>query len=55
MNGCGADPDFVAEYGDRGLRALGGGRAAEKLLGEQDPRAAVPALLRMLESAAGDL
>ena len=41
--------DFVAEHGDRGLRALGGRRAAEKWLDEQEPGLDVPALERRLE------
>ena len=28
--------DYAAEYGDRGLRALGGRREAERWLGQQD-------------------
>jgi LAO/AO transport system kinase len=40
--------DFVAEHGDRGLRALGGRRAAEQWLSEQDPGLDVPALLAAL-------
>jgi len=44
--------DFVAEYGARGLRALGGRRSAAKLLGEQDAALDVPALTRVLETAA---
>ena len=44
--------DFAAEHGERGLRALGGRRAALKLLGEQDPALDVPALTRLLEQAA---
>ena len=32
----GALADFVAEHGERGLRALGGRRAAERFLAEQD-------------------
>jgi LAO/AO transport system kinase len=43
---------FAAEYGERGLRALGGRRAAERTLGEQDPARTVPELLAALESAA---
>jgi LAO/AO transport system kinase len=43
--------DFVAEHGERGLRALGGRREAEKLLARQEPGLDVPALLRRLESA----
>src|SRR5918998_5866844 len=33
----GALADFVAEHGERGLRALGGRRAAERFLSERDP------------------
>ena len=43
--------DFAAEHGERGLRALGGRRAAERLLAEQDPGADVPALVAALEAA----
>ena len=46
--------DFAAEYGDRGVRALGGRRAAERLLGQDDPGLDVPALLAVLETAAAD-
>ncbi|HKG65373.1 MAG TPA: GTP-binding protein [Solirubrobacteraceae bacterium] len=49
----GALADLVAERGERGLRALGGRRAAEKLLAEQDPALEQPALLGLLESRAG--
>jgi LAO/AO transport system kinase len=42
--------DFAAEYGERGLRELGGRRAAERLLSAQDPALDVPALLRVLEA-----
>jgi LAO/AO transport system kinase len=41
--------DFIAEHGDRGLRALGGRRAAELWLADQDPGIDVPALGRALE------
>jgi LAO/AO transport system kinase len=41
--------DFVAEHGDRGLRALGGRRSAERWLSEQRPGLDVPALLTELE------
>jgi LAO/AO transport system kinase len=41
--------DFVAERGDRGLRALGGRREAERWLAHQDPGLDVPALLVALE------
>jgi LAO/AO transport system kinase len=44
--------DFVAEHGERGLRALGGRRTADKLLAEQDRALDVPALTRALEQAA---
>ncbi len=44
--------DFIAEHGERGLRALGGRRAAGKLLAEQEPALDVPALTRALEQAA---
>jgi len=44
--------DFTAEHGERGLRALGGRRAAERLLAEQDPALDVPALTRALQKAA---
>ena len=44
--------DFVAEHGDRGLRALGGRRAAEHWLSEQDPGLDVPALFAALERQA---
>ena len=48
----GALADFVAEHGERGLRGLGGRRAALKLLGEQDATLDVSALTRALESQA---
>jgi LAO/AO transport system kinase len=40
--------DFTTEYGERGLRAVGGRRDAEKWLSEQDPRLDVAALGRLL-------
>lgn len=43
---------FAAEYGERGLRTLGGRRAAEQALAEEDPTAALPALLAALEHRA---
>jgi LAO/AO transport system kinase len=49
---AGALADFAAEHGDRGLRALGGRRAAERVLAEQDPGADVTALVEALEHAA---
>jgi LAO/AO transport system kinase len=44
--------DFVAEHGERGLRALGGPRAARARLEEADPGADVPALVAGLEAEA---
>jgi LAO/AO transport system kinase len=49
----GALADFTAEHGDRGLRALGGRRAAERLLLELDPGLDAAALARALEGVAG--
>lgn len=49
---AGALNDFVKEHGERGMRALGGRRAAETLLGAQEPDLEVPALLTVLEQAA---
>ena len=47
--------DFTAEHGERGLRALGGRRVAERWLTGQDPALDVPSLLEALdrEAAAG--
>jgi LAO/AO transport system kinase len=44
--------DFVAEYGDRGLRGLGGRRAAERWLDDQPDALDVAALTRRLEQRA---
>jgi LAO/AO transport system kinase len=44
--------DFVAEHGERGLRALGGRRAALRFLAEQDPGLDVASLLERLEQRA---
>jgi LAO/AO transport system kinase len=44
--------DFVTEYGERGLRALGGRRDAEKWLTQQDPGLDVPALGSLLSQRA---
>lgn len=49
---AGALSDFAAEYGERGLRALGGTREAAKLLGASDRMLDGCALTRLLESAA---
>lgn len=40
--------DFAAEHGERGLRALGGRREAERWLSQQDQGLDVPALTRAL-------
>lgn len=48
----GALADFVAEHGERGLRALGGRRAAERFLTDQDAALEGPALVRALEARA---
>jgi LAO/AO transport system kinase len=44
--------DFVAEHGERGLRALGGRLEAQRWLERQDPDLDVPALERALEARA---
>ena len=44
--------DFVTEHGERGLRALGGRREAERWLAEQDPGLDVAALGRRLAQRA---
>jgi LAO/AO transport system kinase len=41
--------DFSAEYGDRGLRAVGGARAARRWLSQQDPQLDVATLVTGLE------
>jgi LAO/AO transport system kinase len=46
--------DFSAEHGDRGLRAVGGARAARRWLAEQDPALDVAALVAGLEGLASD-
>ena len=43
--------DYAREHGERGLRALGGRRAAQALLAGQDPGADVPSLVLALERA----
>jgi LAO/AO transport system kinase len=45
--------DFAAEHGERGLRAVGGRREAERWLCAQDPGLDVSALTRALERKAG--
>jgi len=49
---AGALADFAAEHGERGLRWLGGRRAAERRLAEEDAGADVPSLTAVLERAA---
>jgi LAO/AO transport system kinase len=44
--------DFIAEHGERGLRALGGRRQAEKWLEEQDPGLDVATIERALAERA---
>lgn len=46
--------DFLAEHGERGLRALGGRREAERWLEQQDPKLDVPSLLTALDEHADD-
>ena len=46
--------DYLHEHGERGLRALGGRRAAEQLLAAQDPQLDSSALVAALERHAGD-
>jgi LAO/AO transport system kinase len=46
----GALADFLVEHGERGLRAVGGRRAASKLLAEADPAADEPSLVAVLEA-----
>jgi LAO/AO transport system kinase len=45
---AGALTDYIREHGERGLGALGGRRAAEAVLAEEDPGADTPALVRAL-------
>jgi LAO/AO transport system kinase len=47
---AGALADFVAEHGERGLRGLGGRRAALKRLDDADPGTDEPSLVAVLES-----
>ncbi len=51
---AGALIDFAEEHGERGLRALGGRRAAERLLEEQDAGLDSQALVHALERAAAE-
>ena len=45
--------ELVAEHGAAALRGLGGRRAAERMLADQDPAADVPTLVRELRARAG--
>lgn len=45
--------DFIEEHGARGLRGLGGRRAAQRRLTDRDPGLDVPALTAALEADAG--
>jgi LAO/AO transport system kinase len=47
---AGALTDFIVEHGERGLRALGGRRAAERWLSEQNPALYEAALVAALEA-----
>src|SRR3954463_1477195 len=47
---AGALADFAAEHGERGVRAVGGRRAAGKLLAEADPAADERSLVAVLEA-----
>ena len=49
----GALADFVHEYGEAGLRAVGGRRAARRALEAQDPGLGEPELLAFLEGEMG--
>jgi LAO/AO transport system kinase len=46
---AGALTAFAVEHGQRGLRALGGRRAAERWLAEQDPKLDEAALMGLLQ------
>ncbi len=48
---AGALGDFLLEHGERGLRAVGGRRAAEAVLSAQDPALEIPALVAALEAS----
>ena len=45
--------ELTAEHGERGLRALGGRREAERLLADQDPKTGTAELVALLEQAIG--
>ena len=45
--------DFAGECGERSVRAIGGRRAAQRWLAQQDPGLDLPSLVSMLEELAG--
>jgi LAO/AO transport system kinase len=49
---AGALLDFASEHGERGLRAIGGRRAGERLLEQQDPGLDTQSLVAVLERTA---
>ena len=51
----GALADLIAEHGEKGLRALGGRRSAEKLLGTLPEDLSAPELLKELEARLTDV
>jgi LAO/AO transport system kinase len=51
---AGALAEFIAEYGNRGLRAVGGRREAERILVAEDPMADGAALVGVLAAHAGE-
>ena len=51
---AGALTDFIVEHGQHGLRAIGGRRAAERWLAEQDPKLDEAALRAALEGKMSD-
>jgi LAO/AO transport system kinase len=53
MRRASALTDFAIEHGERGLRALGGRREAERLLAMEDPRLDTAALVGALERKMG--
>jgi LAO/AO transport system kinase len=50
---AGALLDYTVEHGEHGLRALGGRRAAERILAQQEPELDAQALVSVLEQQAG--
>jgi LAO/AO transport system kinase len=50
---AGAISEFAQEHGERGMRKLGGLRAAQQLLASSDPAADQPTLVAQLEQTAG--